>query len=256
MNKTFARSVLAVAVLASASFAARADDEESSPLSGTAALVSDYVFDGVSQTDNGPALQAGLTYSFDSGLYVGAWASNVDFPDYGNTGIETDWYVGFGWGDESVAFDTGVTVYKYVGLDDKDVSDVAVDYDYSEFYFGATFAENFAVKLFYTPKYANQEDSESGDDVDALRIKFTYSIELNDSWSIPLEFNRWKKDAAYDGDVISDYSHYKVGVATSIGRIGAELSYQKTNLDDDGSSTIEDIYYTSGGFVLALSTEF
>ena len=36
-------------------------------LSATVTATSDYTFNGVSQTDNGPALQGSLDYGFDSG---------------------------------------------------------------------------------------------------------------------------------------------------------------------------------------------
>ena len=59
-------------------FAQEAEEEES-PFSATFAVTTDYVFRGVSQTDNEPAFQAGASYSAPFGLYAGVWASNVDF---------------------------------------------------------------------------------------------------------------------------------------------------------------------------------
>lgn len=45
------------------------------------ALTSDYVWRGVSQTDQNPALQAGAEYAQAIGVYVGVWGSNVDFAE-------------------------------------------------------------------------------------------------------------------------------------------------------------------------------
>ena len=42
-------------------------------------LASDYRSRGISQTQNDPALQAGATLTHSSGLYLGAWSSNVNF---------------------------------------------------------------------------------------------------------------------------------------------------------------------------------
>lgn len=238
MNKTLTRSALALAVLASASFAAHADDEETSPWSSTVGLVSDYVFDGVSQTDNGPALQVGTTYSMESGFYVGAWASNVDFAYFGDTdtNLETDWYVGYGWGDESVSFDTGLTLYKYLGTEGDSI-------DYDEIYFGVTFNENLTLKLWHARDYGNLDYSSN-------RFKVTYGVEINDSWSMPLEFTYT------DPEVGDSVNHFKIGAATTVGAVGVELSYQKTNAEDGGESAAEDNLYTKGGFVLALNAEF
>src|SRR5690348_3144550 len=50
-------------------------------LSGNLAWVSNYMFRGMSQTRNLPALQGSLTYSFPYGIYANAWGSNVRFVD-------------------------------------------------------------------------------------------------------------------------------------------------------------------------------
>src|SRR5690554_5410038 len=42
-------------------------------------IYSDYRDKGISWTDDKPALQAEIEYSHDTGIYLGAWASNVDY---------------------------------------------------------------------------------------------------------------------------------------------------------------------------------
>lgn len=43
------------------------------------ALASDYVFRGISQTDNPPAIQGSLQYGYEPwGVYLGTWASSVN----------------------------------------------------------------------------------------------------------------------------------------------------------------------------------
>lgn len=44
-----------------------------------AGLFSDYRSRGISQTQGDPAVQGSATLTHSSGLYVGAWSSNVDF---------------------------------------------------------------------------------------------------------------------------------------------------------------------------------
>jgi uncharacterized protein (TIGR02001 family) len=48
-------------------------------LSITAGIFSDYVANGVTQTEGDPALQLSLDWANSDNLYAGAWASNVDF---------------------------------------------------------------------------------------------------------------------------------------------------------------------------------
>lgn len=235
MSKLWVRTALAAAMLAG-SGAAMAE------VTGNVTVVSDYVFDGISQTDNGPALQGAVDWAHDSGFYLGAWASNVDFPGAGDTGIETDWYGGFGFGSDDVAFDVGVVFYKYLGLDD-DEDGEDVDIDYNEIYFGVTFVENLTLKAWYANDYANSGNY-------AYRAKASYSVAINDDWSVPLEYTYTDFE---EGD---NFNHFKVGVATSFGEVNAELSYQKTDIDDEGDDDVADIVYSDGGLVLSLGMDF
>lgn len=63
-------------------------------LSGTLALVSNYVWRGQSQTWGNPALQFGVEAGHVSGAYAGFWTSNVSDQWVPGTRIETDWYAG------------------------------------------------------------------------------------------------------------------------------------------------------------------
>ncbi|MEO6102059.1 MAG: TorF family putative porin, partial [Pseudoxanthomonas sp.] len=112
---------LVLAAMPLASFAQDAEvvveEEAESPISVSLAATTDYVFRGVSQTDNGPAFQAGLNYSAPFGLYAGVWGSNVDFGE-GGPNFEVDYYVGWNK-DLSDAWnlDLGVTRYTYESAD-------------------------------------------------------------------------------------------------------------------------------------------
>jgi len=78
-----------------------------------AGVASDYVFRGISQTDNRPALQGGVEYRHSKGPYAGFWASSIDLPS--GSDIETDSY--FGYSNEikssNIGWDIGYVVYRY-----------------------------------------------------------------------------------------------------------------------------------------------
>ena len=77
-------------------------------------LASDYRTRGISQTQNDPAVQAGLTLAHSSGLYLGAWSSNVDFGGGLKTRQEVDYYAGWLWqATEAVSLDLGYIKYAY-----------------------------------------------------------------------------------------------------------------------------------------------
>ena len=59
----------------------------------TLGATSDYVFRGISQTDNDPAIQGGADFGYGI-LYAGVWASGLDFADAPPANAEVDWYGG------------------------------------------------------------------------------------------------------------------------------------------------------------------
>lgn len=83
--------------------------------SGSASLVSDYRFRGLSQTFRDPAIQAGGEFAMPNKFYVGAWSSIVDKSQFTNSrGFEVDLYGGYrteiggGW-----TLDGGLIQYLY-----------------------------------------------------------------------------------------------------------------------------------------------
>lgn len=101
---------------------ALAEDEPVSPVSvsGSVALVSDYRFRGVSQTDKEMAIQGGLTVSHESGAYVGTWASNLSgWGTFGGANMELDIFAGYAIPIGKAKLDLGVTWYMYPGGADK-----------------------------------------------------------------------------------------------------------------------------------------
>jgi uncharacterized protein (TIGR02001 family) len=84
--------------LTSASYTMSASATESlisdTAVSGTLALVSNYVWRGQSQTWGNPALQLGVEAVHGSGAYAGFWTSNVSDQWVPGTRLETDWYAG------------------------------------------------------------------------------------------------------------------------------------------------------------------
>ncbi|HKV65103.1 MAG TPA: TorF family putative porin [Rhodanobacteraceae bacterium] len=111
------KSLLACALMAAVASPALAQDQAPSgtQVRGNVALVSDYLFRGISQTWGRPALQAGVDVN-DGCWHVGAWTSNVSRNSYPGGGVELDLYgdVGlFRHGDWSVR--AGLYGYLYPG---------------------------------------------------------------------------------------------------------------------------------------------
>jgi uncharacterized protein (TIGR02001 family) len=103
---------LAAATAAVALVGAGAASAQEMSVSYNIGVFSDYVFRGVSQTQNDPALQGGVDVSYGQ-FYVGTWASNVDFGGP-NPDAEIDLYGGFKPTVGDTSFDFGVLYYGYV----------------------------------------------------------------------------------------------------------------------------------------------
>src|SRR5678815_1493192 len=79
-------------------------------VTGTVTVVSDYDFRGITQTAQDPALQGSIDWTGESGFYLGAWGSNVDFGDDVDVDVEVDLYGGFR-GGEDITWDVGIVYY-------------------------------------------------------------------------------------------------------------------------------------------------
>jgi len=129
--KTIQKSAIALAVsglFATAAFAQSApaaapEAPEVSPVTANVTVASSYVYRGLTQTNNKPAIQGGFDYAHESGFYVGNWNSNISWisDSYASKNppvtapIEMDFYAGFKKEliGEGFASDIGVLQYYY-----------------------------------------------------------------------------------------------------------------------------------------------
>lgn len=103
-------------------------------VTGNFGVVSDYRYRGVSQTQNGVAVQGGLDYAHESGFYAGNWNSSVSSQLYTNgAGIESDLYAGFKKEVFGVTVDVGTLNYFYA----KATNGTSSDYNTNEVYLAA-----------------------------------------------------------------------------------------------------------------------
>ena len=106
---------LSAVALVALSAPALAQDEATPALTvtGNAAVVTDYRFRGISQTDKRFALQGGITVTHESGFYVSTWGSSID--DYVANGSdqELDLIAGYSKTIGAATIDAGVLYYYY-----------------------------------------------------------------------------------------------------------------------------------------------
>ena len=135
------------ALLLSAAFRAHA-----AGFSGNAALTSDYVWRGSTQTHGDPAVQAGFKLAGDSGLYGSVWASNVEFAPETHASSEFDFTLGWArsLGDDW-AIDVNVLHYAYPST--------TTDLDWTELNDTVTWKGNYWASLGYSNEALGYDDS-------------------------------------------------------------------------------------------------
>jgi uncharacterized protein (TIGR02001 family) len=106
---------LAALMVATPALADEADAPSAITINGTATVVSDYRFRGISQTDKTPALQGSITVTHESGFYASVWGSSVRgyVVATGNTSQELDLILGFKKTFGGTTFDAGLLYYVY-----------------------------------------------------------------------------------------------------------------------------------------------
>lgn len=81
-----ASAVAATLAVPTAALAQAAAPASPHTVTGNVGLFNQYIFRGLTQTNEAPSLQGGFDYSHSSGLYLGTWASNISWYTDQNVG--------------------------------------------------------------------------------------------------------------------------------------------------------------------------
>ncbi len=106
---------LTFAATATPAFADETDPPPSITVSGSATLVSDYRFRGISQTDKRFAVQGSITLTSKTGLYATVWGSSIDDYVFNGADAEIDLSAGYRKSFGGATVDVGVLYYYYPG---------------------------------------------------------------------------------------------------------------------------------------------
>jgi uncharacterized protein (TIGR02001 family) len=214
-------------------------------VTSTWTLTNDYDFRGFSQTAKDPAIQASLDYAHDSGFYLGAWASNVDFGPAGGgleeVNYEVDLYAGYTSTIESsgVTWDVGAIQYAY-----PDES----DFNYLELY-GSVAKDWFKGKLWYSPDFGG--DITDGD-TEAWYLDFNGTFPLPQNFSVLAHVGYSTGDYWDDinGDDVIDYS---IGVGYTYNKFNLALKYVGQDQDNEVTG---DVFNSEERVVFTVATTF
>ncbi|MBU1345824.1 MAG: TorF family putative porin [Alphaproteobacteria bacterium] len=203
-------AALAVA-LSTFAFAGAATAQEAE-VAFNAAVASDYVFRGFSQTDEDPAFQAGVDLGV-SNFYAGAWISNVDFGD--DTSAEFDVYGGYRTEAAGFGLDLGVVGYLY--FDEPS----GADYNYVEYKAAVSRAVgpvSAGAVVYYSPDFFGADD-------EAVYYEANLAFAPADKFTI-------SGAVGYQAlDVSDDYTTWNAGVGYALNDVYTfDLRYHDTDV--------------------------
>ncbi len=230
---------------------AHADDREGSSerpvFSANVALTTDYVFRGITQTDEHAAIQGGFDATYKM-FYAGVWASNLDFGGDGNgndiADIEIDIYAGLKHTFGNVEADLGVIYYAYPSAED-----AGAELDYIEIKFGLSgqVAErvNLGATVFYSPEY-------TGETGDVWTYEGTVGFALGTYGRFSPNFSALIGYSDFQDNSASSYTYWNAGVDVGLwDKFTLDLRYWDTDINDTIAEGVAD-----ERFVATLSASF
>lgn len=218
--------------LAAALAVTLAHAEEASDLvvSANMSATSNYIWRGMTQTDDSPALQGGFGVDY-KGIYATVWGSNVDFGDT-TTSMEADVAVGYKGAFENLGYDIGIVQLMYPNDTDT--------YNFAEAYFGLTY--DFKVFTLGAKYYAGINTN----DVDVVGEDWKPTDTWEGTIAVPL-FAEISLNGTY-GDYLTVGNYYSVGLSKTFGKFDFSVAYAGIQADAEDSD--------QNNFVATIGTKF
>ena len=232
--------IMALSILAAAPVAMAEGPLDKGNFSANIAYTSDYVFRGISLSDDNAAVSGGFDWGY-SGFYLGTWASSIS-PVQGET-VEIDVYGGYGGEFKGVSYTLDVLYYAYPGD-----SEVPTSLDYWEF--GGSLGYTFDVALKPTIGmgilYSDDFFGETGD-----ATYYKTSLGLSLPYEFGFSFTYGYQDLDEDKNGINGYNHWGVDLSRSLSIFDFTIGYSDTDGNGEtfeGDGTEKVIFTVSASF--------
>jgi len=178
-------------------------------LSANAAATSNYIWRGVTQSNDQAAVSGGVDFA-NSGFYAGVWASNLSGSEY-----ELDLYGGYSGEVSGFGYDVGIITYQYP---------VSSAGDFEELYFNGSY-KMFSFGLAYT---VGEDASTGGFNKGDLYIHAGAEFEIKKDVTLGVTIGNYD----FDDDInAEDYTHFQLALSKG----DFSLSLDKNDLTDSGS---------------------
>lgn len=213
MSRSFTRFAVLAAAASAMAVPALAQEGE---WSGNVTLTSNYVFRGITQTDEGPAVQGGFDFASDS-FYVGTWASAIDYDD--GTSAEIDLYAG--WTPTVGVFDLDIGAIYYYYPDAPDDP----EQNFVEVYAGGSTTLGEFLDVGASVAYSPEFYGETGQ---AFYYAASAGVPLGEFFGVDATVGYSSGD---EDEGFTDYTDWSVGLTTSVAGFDLDFRYIDTDLD-------------------------
>jgi hypothetical protein len=242
--------------------------------SANVALTNDYVWRGISQTNEDPAIQGGFDFEHPSGVYLGVWGSNVDFD------TQENWSYSRGFEYTAGGYTAGGVEWSPVppfvsitspavtfpslsfmrGLNRVDYeSDASMELDvyggYATELGGVGLDVGFIHYDYPGESDLNFEEGYLGLSFGPASVQVSHDFDNDNTYyeggvgfDIVSGFALGAHIGHYDFDEGEDYTDWKLGVTKSFAGFDFELAYTDTDVDDCSICDSRGIFTVSKSF--------
>jgi uncharacterized protein (TIGR02001 family) len=235
----------ALALLSSSAFA---------EVTANVGISNNYLWRGLTQSNNEPAISGGIDYTNESGFYLGTWASNVEYASDDTYSYEHDVYLGWTGGDDNFTWDVGWLYYNYDDINKIDFHDLYATLAWGGFSvtgFVLTGTEADEPAPWCAPTTTNCSSQADFGFGSAYYVSLNYGFELENGMGITLHAGRHAGDFnEYFNGVPGDYTDYAVSFAVS------DFTFTVSDTDLNDYAPANNLDNDEMKFVVSYSMEF
>ncbi len=210
-----------------------ATNANANELSGNIGVTSNYLWRGVTQTQDAVAVQGGIDFGHNSGFYAGTWLSNVDFGD--ETSYELDLYAGYsGSINDELSYDVSYLYYAY--------PDATADINFGELTLGINW-QWLTLSYSHTLHGDNDIASSPLDKDDMRYLQANISIPVSETISLDLHYGDSQGDIVESWFGQDSYSDYSVSLTKSLSVGDISLAFVDTDLPNSDAKALVSYNY-------------